>query len=236
MNIELSNEKSLVDSPVEIEAINNVLDFPSKLKVLRKDLRPELIRRQRDGKGRNGNTRIADYVEWHTVADILDETTPDWAHEVKAINQIGSIVTVTVAITIDGITREGIGTGFAESETGIRKAEHDALKRAAVKFGIARDLYKDELPDPEIARDSPAQNKISFPDDPIAKSLSDLITAKQLGLIRAVSRERGIDAALESKRHMNCSVDELSRRAASVLISHLQQFPLIQDFGRQTAA
>ena len=54
------------------------------------------------------------------------------------------IVTVTVAITIDGITREGLGTGYADSEMGIKKAEHDALKRAAVKFGIARELYKKE--------------------------------------------------------------------------------------------
>ena len=38
------------------------------------------------------------------------------------------------------ITREGIGTGPSDCEMGIKKAEHDALKRAAVKFGIAREL------------------------------------------------------------------------------------------------
>jgi hypothetical protein len=62
----------------------------------------------------------------------------------RDIKQIGDIFTVTVAITIDNVTREGIGTGSAESELGIKKAEHDALKRAAVKFGIARELYKKE--------------------------------------------------------------------------------------------
>ena len=49
-----------------------------------------------------------------------------------------------VAITIDGVTREGVGTGTADNETGIKKAEHDALKRAAIKFGIARELYQRE--------------------------------------------------------------------------------------------
>ena len=81
---------------------------------------------------------MVEYVEWHTVADILDEHAPNWTHSVKDIRPMGEIVTVTVAITIDGVTREWIGTGKAISETGIKKAEHDALKRAAVKFGIAR--------------------------------------------------------------------------------------------------
>lgn len=236
MNLEHSSENGLIDNARQIEAINNVLDFPSKLKVLRKGLRPDLVRQREGWRDRNGNAHMVDYVEWHTVADILDETTPDWAHQVKAINQIGSIVTVTVAITIDGITREGIGTGFADSESGIKKAEHDALKRAAVKFGVARELYKHESADKLNNDGASSRERISFPNDPIAKSLSDLVTAKQLGLIRVVSKERGIDANAESKRYMNCSIGELSRSAASSLISHLQQSPVIQDFGRQTAA
>ena len=81
------------------------------------------------------------------VAARLDETAPDWSHSVKDIRQIGEVITVTVAITINGITREGVGTGLAGSELGIKKAEHDALKRAGVKFGIARDLYKKLFPD-----------------------------------------------------------------------------------------
>ncbi len=236
MNLEHSNKKGLIDNARQIEAINNVLDFPSKLKVLRNDLRPELLRQREGRRDRDGNTHLVDYVEWHTVADILDETTPDWIHEVKAINKIGSIVTVTVAITIDGISREGIGTGFADSESGIKKAEHDALRRAAVKFGIARELYKHEPLEKLNDRETSIPEETSFPNDPIAKSLSDLVTGKQLGLIRAVSRERSVDANAESKRFMNCSVDELSRKAASSLISHLQRSPLLQDFGRQTAA
>ncbi|MEZ5347306.1 MAG: Rad52/Rad22 family DNA repair protein [Pyrinomonadaceae bacterium] len=236
MNLEYSTENDPIVGAKEIEAINNVLDFPSKLKVLRNGLKPDLVRQRKGWSDKNGNTRMVDYVEWHTVADILDETTPDWAHEIKAIDQIGSIVTVIAAITIDGVTRQGIGTGFAESETGIKKAEHDALKRAAVKFGIARELYKNETDESENENVVSARNEFSFPHDPIAKSLSDLVTAKQLGLIRVISKERGMDANAESRRYMNCTVDELSRRAASCLISHLQQNPMIQDFGRQSAA
>ncbi len=178
---------------------------------------------------RNGNTHYVDYVEWHTVADILDETAPNWSHAVKDIRQIGDIFTVTVAITIDGVTREGIGTGTAESELGIKKAEHDALKRAAVKFGIARDLYKKESDAIEHVGAVPAPNNDGFPANPIAKSLSDLVTAKQLGMIRAISREIGIDVEEECNSVMQCKTDELSKKAASAFIQHLQDMQKQQE-------
>ena len=169
------------EEAVETETNNNVVsgNFPSTLRQLRQHVDPQLVKQREGWRDRNGNTHYVDYVEWHTVADILDETAPNWNHTVKDIRQIGDIFTVTVAITIDGITREGIGTGTADSELGIKKAEHDALKRAAVKFGIARDLYKKESD--VIERDGavPAQTQSDggFPSNPVAKSLGDLVTA-----------------------------------------------------------
>ncbi len=218
--------ENMADNAVEnTENSNNVLDFPTKLKALRKDLNPELVKQRQGWTNRNGEVQMVDYVEWHTVADILDETTPNWMHSVKDIRQIGDIITVTVALTIDSITREGIGTGKADSEMGIKKAEHDALKRAAVKFGIARELYKQESDTIEREGAIPVNannNENGFPANPIAKSLSDLVTAKQLGMIRAISREIAIDADEESNKVMSCQTDELSKRAASNLIQHLQ--------------
>ncbi|MGI9035685.1 MAG: Rad52/Rad22 family DNA repair protein [Pyrinomonadaceae bacterium] len=208
----------------QAEHQNNVLtgNFPNTLRQLRQNVDPQLVKQREGWRDRNGNTHYVDYVEWHTVADILDETAPNWNHAVKDIRQIGDIFTVTVAITIDGVTREGIGTGTAESELGIKKAEHDALKRAAVKFGIARDLYKKESD--VIERDGaiPPQTDGGFPANPVAKSLGDLVTAKQLGMIRAISREIGIDADEECQTAMNCKTDELSKKAASSFIQHLQ--------------
>ena len=119
----------------ETETSNNVLNFSGTLQELRKTVDPNLIRQRAGRRDRNGVVHMVEYVEWHTVADILDEHAPNWGHTVKDIRPIGDIVTVTVAITIDGVTREGVGTGRTASETGIKKAEHDALKRAAVKFG-----------------------------------------------------------------------------------------------------
>jgi hypothetical protein len=177
---------------------------------------------------------MVEYVEWHTVADILDRACPTWSHAVRNVAQIGSVVAVIAALTINGVTREGVGTGAAESETGIKKAEHDALKRAAVKFGIARELYRRETElaeggnsnltghvDSRSAKGSKGFR--GFPQDPVAKGTSDLVTPKQLGMIRALAREAGVDA--ECLSHMNCKTEDLSKRAASSLIDYLKEYP-----------
>ncbi len=213
----------------ETESGNNVLNFTTTLRELRKNVDPELVKQREGWRDRNGNTHYVDYVEWHTVADILDENAPNWSHAVKDIRQIGDIFTVTVAITIDGVTREGIGTGTAESELGIKKAEHDALKRAAVKFGIARDLYKKESDTIERDGAVPTPTNDGFPANPIAKSLMDLVTAKQLGMIRAMARENGIDVDEECQNVMQCKADELSKKAASSFIQHLQDLQKQQN-------
>lgn len=212
-------------------APNNVLNFTSTLKELRKNVDPNLVKQREGWRDRNGNTHYVDYVEWHTVADILDQHAPNWSHAVKDIRQIGDIFTVTVAITIDGVTREGIGTGTADSELGIKKAEHDALKRAAVKFGIARDLYKreSEVIERDGAVPPPTDNGGGYPTNPIARSLSDLVTAKQLGMIRAIAREIGVDPDEECNSVMHCKTDELSKKAASSLIQHLQDLQKNQE-------
>lgn len=211
---------------------NNVLNFTSTLAELRK-IDPHLVRQRAGRRDRNGNVHMVEYVEWHTVADILDEHAPNWAHTVKDIRPIGDIITVTVAITIDGVTREGIGTGKTATETGIKKAEHDALKRAAVKFGIARELYKKEFDtidsDETVADDGrsrPTSAQLTVPPiDAIARNLGDMITSKQLNMIRAIGREKEIDAEAVCGEMFACRIEEISKRAASDLIDRLQAMP-----------
>ena len=216
-----TTEQETTENLFSSETQNNVLDFSATLKELRKTVDPNLIRQRAGRRDRDGNVHMVEYVEWHTVADVLDDKAPNWGHTVKDIRSIGEIITVTVAITIDGVTREGIGTGKAISETGIKKAEHDALKRAAVKFGIARELYKREFDAIEQTDEPQAFDPQSIT-DPVAKSLGDMVTAKQLGMIRAIARGANIDAEAECAQMMHCGIDELSKRAASDLIERLQ--------------
>lgn len=194
------------------------LAFASRLRTLRQPIDPRLIKTREGWTDRNGVTHWVEYIEWHTVADILDRVAPDWSHAVRNITQIGDVVAVTASITIDGVTREGIGTGPADTETGIKKAEHDALKRAAVKFGIARDLYQRETE--VIEEDGIAPNIVR---DPRPKTLNDLITPKQLWMIRNLGREIGCDVEQECKAMLQCGLEEISKRAASSFIDYLKR-------------
>jgi hypothetical protein len=190
---------------------------------LHQNVNPDLVKHSVVWHDSKSNIHNIDNIQWQIVADTLDEQAPNWKHTVKDIRQIGNIITVTVAITIDGITREGLGTGLADCEMGIQKAEHDALKRAATKFGFARQLFKEESDITEITDEIPFPQKVeTYPVNPIAVSLMDLISAKQLGLIRAISREIGVDADKECETVLSCKTNELSKKAASVFINHLQ--------------
>jgi Rad52/22 family double-strand break repair protein len=195
------------------------LAFSNTLRALRQQVDPNFVKTREGWTDRSGNMHMVEYVEWHAVADILDRVTPMWSHSVRNVTQIGDMVAVTAAITIDGVTREGVGTGTAESEMGIKKAEHDALKRAAVKFGIARELYQRET---EVIEKEGAAPQGQFPRDPLAKSMADLVTPKQLGMIRALAREAGVDVEEECQTVLRCKTDELSKRAASSFIDHLK--------------
>jgi hypothetical protein len=194
--------------------------FTNTLRILRQPVDPKLIKTREGWRDRNGNQHMVEYVEWHAVADILDRVAPTWSHAVRGIVQIGDMVAVTAAITVDGVTREGVGTGTADNETGIKKAEHDALKRAAIKFGIARELYQRESEVIETQGAGPQPG--DFPRDPLAKSMTDLVTPKQLGMIRALAREAGVDADEECQQVLRVRTEELSKKAASSFIDHLK--------------
>ncbi|HEY0078034.1 MAG TPA: Rad52/Rad22 family DNA repair protein [Pyrinomonadaceae bacterium] len=196
------------------------LAFTNTLRTLRQPIDPKFVKTREGWTDRQGNRHMVEYVEWHTVADLLDRVAPTWSHSVRGIVQIGDMVAVTAAITIDGVTREGVGTGTADNETGIKKAEHDALKRAAIKFGIARELYQRESDVIETQGSAPQTNE--FPRDPLAKSMADLVTPKQLGMIRALAREAGVDVEEECQSVLRCRTEELSKKAASSFIDHLK--------------
>ena len=204
------------------------LSFAKTLSALKQPVDPRLIKTREGWRDRNGNQHMVEYVEWHAVADILDRLAPTWSHAVRGIVQIGDMVAVTCALTIDGVTREGVGTGNADNETGIKKAEHDALKRAAIKFGIARELYQRESE--VIEREGSGPQPGDFPRDPLAKSMADLVTPKQLGMIRALAREAGVDMDEECQQVMRVRTEELSKRAASSFIDHLKGLQNQQTF------
>ena len=216
-------------------------NFQELLKELRAPL-GDLVKQRVGWTDRTGREHVIEYVEWHTVADILDRTAPDWSYSIRGLQQVGDLIAVTAAITINGVIREGVGTGPAGSEMGIKKAESDALKRAARMFGVGRDLYKEIEEEDSTSRptqpqtaaapttnnaapaDRPAANRDQqgFPFDPLAHSTEDMVTPRQLVAIRAIANSIGIEAEAECQRLFKCDIKEISRRAASAFIDHLK--------------
>lgn len=96
------------------------------------------------------------------------------------------------------------------------------MKRAAVKFGIARELYKREFDE----NDEQPVNPTAASVDRIAKNLGDMVTARQLVMIKGIAREMSINPDEECNKLMHCSVDELNKRAASDFIDHLKELQL----------
>ena len=80
--------KTKTSLPISDETTDNVLDFSTTLRELRKTVDPDLVRQRAARRDRDGNIQMEDYVEWHTVADILDETAPNWTHEIKNISPL----------------------------------------------------------------------------------------------------------------------------------------------------
>jgi hypothetical protein len=213
--VEVEAPAAVYEEPAVFErTIAASSSFEEVLAELSRPLPDEVVRQRVGWTDRHGREHEVDYVEWHVVADILDRVYPRWSHSVRNITQIGGLVAVTASISIDGVTREGIGTGEAIDEKGIKKAEHDALKRAAVKFGIARELYRK---DTDFGDAAGARS-----DDPVARTLTDLVTPKQLVAIRAIANASGIDAEKRSLELYNCRPEELTKRAASTLIDELK--------------
>jgi hypothetical protein len=242
LHIDEAEERSNIDertgrifSPKRGDSKQN---FEELLKELRAPL-GDLIKQRVGWTDRAGKERVIEYVEWHTVADILDRLAPEWSYSIRGLQQVGDLIAVTAAITINGVTREGVGTGTAGSETGIKKAESDALKRAARMFGVGRDLYKDLDEDEANSRQTQPTMSSSatgsaanerqtsgqqqgFAFDPLAHSTEDMVTPRQLVAIRAIANSIGVEAEAECQRMFKCDIKEISRRAASAFIDHLK--------------
>lgn len=217
---------------------------------------PAALIKQREGyyDSRLGRKVMLDYVEWHTIVERLNDVLgANWSLDVTEPSGHDTPyckATITLHTDTGSVSRSGIGTGKDWSELGIKKAASDALKRAAVNYGIAIELYKKEeleVADHEPRGNAPfatsnqqqarpqqqhntQQNPQFGAANPIAVSLSDLVTAKQLGMIRAISRELGVDDGEECTEVFGNDSsgkpivsDMLSKKGASAFIQHLQE-------------
>jgi hypothetical protein len=222
-----------------VPQVTGLTDIEQAMATLKQPLDPNLIKSRYGFKDRQGNVVYLDYIEWFTAADILDTVDSGWSHEVKDIREMVGCIVVTVAVTVAGVTREGVGCSqiTQNPEMDIKGAEHDALKRAAVKFGIGRELYHKEGDTNGGQSNGNGGNgnantatgqQRQFPQttlatvgNPRATNAGDLVTAAQLGLIRHKAQTVGVDAETECQSVLGCIPGDLSKKGASAFIDHL---------------
>lgn len=114
----------------------------------------ELIRwrvaRELRGKG---VAQLVGYIDGRTCMNMLDEMDPKWSVSHSAIISDGKLIGVQAYLEVGGITRSDVGV--PSNQDPVKGAFSDALKRAAVHFGIGRELY--ELPQVYAGYDSEAK-------------------------------------------------------------------------------
>jgi len=106
-----------------------------------------------------------DYVGHAATTSRLLEVDPEWSWEPMAYDMAGlpmfdSNRNLWIKLTVCGVTRIGVGDGM-----GLKECIGDAIRNAAMRFGVALDLWaKEDLhamdaergTEPEAASDPPA--------------------------------------------------------------------------------
>lgn len=128
---------------------------------------------------------MLDFVGHAHVTDRLLEVDPEWTWEPCGVDQYGCPALVTtdsytslwIRLTVCGVTRIGVGTESTKSTDLHKQLISDALRNAAMRFGVALDLWaRDTPPEPAKRRQSrPAQRSesTSGPADPTVQARND---------------------------------------------------------------
>jgi hypothetical protein len=195
-------------------------------------------------------------VDARTVLDRLDEAVgpTGWSDKYEVLfnsfDDKGRTVEVKCTLTVLGVSKEDVGEGDS-----LKAAFSDALKRAAVKFGVGRYLYRlpkvwadlDErgnIKDPEAVKrallggeaddtppweDKPPPRKAK-PAEPEESKPSGGVTEAQLRYIYKLWKEVGGDDDIHeyASAVLNrevSSLKELTRQEASKLIEAIKEEP-----------
>lgn len=117
------------------------------------------------------------YVGHAAVTDRLLKVDPEWTWEPMAtdafgnpalvLNAEGYPVAMWIRLTVCGVTRPGVGTVLPKAQDAEKQLISDAIRNAAMRFGVALDLWsKEELTPPAegaAPRRSHRPNDAGFP-------------------------------------------------------------------------
>lgn len=129
--------------------------------------KPDLTLRVEDIDWRIGNTfdargvkhgMLLGYIDSRTAMEKLDLLDPNWSSRMEPVTLAGE-TGIRCTLTVNGVSREDVGV--ASNTEPLKGAFSDALKRAAVHFGIGRELY--DLPKIAVQVEIKANGKVGRP-------------------------------------------------------------------------
>jgi hypothetical protein len=176
-----------------------------------------------------------DYVGHAATTDRLLSVDPEWTWEPAAVDQFGVPVldgagNLWIKLTVCGVTRLGVGDG-----TSAKEKIGDAIRNAAMRFGVALDLWsKEELEQshgPAAVPVAPTQDQPAEPPPPAVRTMSrapapasrDQITKiqAQFGDLGYSDRAKKLGRVWEIVGREVASSNDLTKAEASAVIGQL---------------
>ena len=162
---------------------------------------PETIAWRQDGRTiqRDGRfiARFVAYIEANTVRERLDAVVPgEWDLTLELLPALpgssiedGNVCTFKARLQVLGVIREDVGTG-----KDYKQAATDAFKRAAVRFGVAHELYSYEQNWVELDGDGRFARPVEDPAAAYARKLARVADGTQKTPMRDVAVEQDGDS------------------------------------------
>lgn len=192
---------------------------------------PDSYIKTKQARSKGGQTSDIRYISWYTAIELLDDRAPGWTCEIKEVGHLSGMVFVRVALTIEGVTRENVGCEDDDKEgwgDSFSNAYGMAIRRAAVLFGLGRELYdksKNRSAQPQRQSYQPppptTQQASRATSKPSTTDRADLINGGQMNAIRQKAGASGFDVEdfIQSK-YEGRSLDQLTYQEAVTLISN----------------
>jgi hypothetical protein len=182
-----------------------------------------------------------DYVGHAAVTDRLLQVDPEWTWEplaqhedgVPAVDRAGNL---WIRLTVGGVTRIGVGDGANAKE-----CISDAIRNAAMRFGVALDLWaKEDLdalhqdsaaPRPTAGPTPPASGGDAQPSPPLPSSFTDMDVEKLLLLVE----ERGGDVAKTRAAAETAKAQDKLDTWFPLARKHWEAQPVATEFAKKAA-
>ncbi len=145
-----------------------------------------------------------DYVGHAAITDRLLQVDPTWTWEPVSVDDHGSPLVqerngtcrLWIRLTVAGVTRLGVGTCEAKKSDIEKELIGDALRNAAMRFGVALDLWSKELLGAEDNDEKEEPPKVDPLTDNEVEAFEAGIqlstTTEELDTIAAKMKERGV--------------------------------------------